>query len=101
MDGDERYLQRVGFRLENLIAVFTQSYKGQYSPLVELNYMVLYGLFGYDPFWFHLTSVVWHCGCATLLFFLIRRLLEMSGLSESRTSLRVAALSTFLLPFIR
>ena len=27
-----------GFRLENLIAVFTQSYKGQYSPLVELNY---------------------------------------------------------------
>ena len=85
-----------GFRLENLIAVFTQSYKGQYSPLVELNYMVLYGLFGYDPFWFHLTSVVWHCGCATLLFFLIHRLLEMSGLSESRTSLRVAALSTFL-----
>ena len=33
-----------GFRMENLIAVFTQSYKGQYSPLVELNYMVLYGL---------------------------------------------------------
>lgn len=85
-----------GFRMENLIAVFTQSYKGQYSPLVELNYMVLYGLFGYDPFWFHLMSVVWHCGCATLLFFLICRLLEMFGLSESRTSLRVAALSTFL-----
>ena len=59
-----------GFRMENLIAVFTQSYKGQYSPLVELNYMVLYGLFGYDPFWFHLMSFVWHCGCATLLFFL-------------------------------
>ena len=39
-----------GFRMENLIAVFTQSYKGQYSPLVELNYMALYGLFGYDPF---------------------------------------------------
>ncbi len=58
-----------GYRMENLMAVFTQSYKGQYSPLVELNYMVLYGLFGYDPFWFHLTSVVWHCGCATLLFF--------------------------------
>ena len=47
-----------GFRMENLIAVFTQSYKGQYSPLVELNYMGLYGLFGYDPFWFHLMSVV-------------------------------------------
>ena len=64
-----------GFRMENLIAVFTQSYKGQYSPLVELNYMALYGLFGYDPFWFHLMSFVWHCGCATLLFFLIFRLL--------------------------
>lgn len=90
-----------GFRMENLIAVFTQSYKGQYSPLVELNYMVLYGLFGYDPFWFHLMSIVWHCGCATLLFFLIFRLLEMSGQSGSRRSLWVAALTTFLLPFIR
>lgn len=85
-----------GFRMENLIVVFTQSYKGQYSPLVELNYMVLYDLFGYDPFWFHLTSVVWHCGCATLLFFLIRRLLEMSGQSGSCISLRVAALTSFL-----
>ena len=85
-----------GFRMENLIAVFTQSYKGQYSPLVELNYMVLYGLFGYDPFWFHLMSIVWHCGCATLLFFLIFRLLEMSGQSGSRRSLWVAALTTFL-----
>lgn len=26
------------FRKENLMEVFTQSYKGQYSPLVELNY---------------------------------------------------------------
>lgn len=85
-----------GFRMENLIAVFTQSYKGQYSPLVELNYMVLYGLFGYDPFWFHLMSIVWHCGCATLLFFLIFRLLEMSDQSGSRQSLRMAALTAFL-----
>lgn len=85
-----------GFRMENLMALFTHSYKDQYSPLVELNYMVLYSLFGYDPFWFHLTSLVWHCGCTTLLFFLIRRLLEMSGQSESRRSLRVAALTSFL-----
>lgn len=85
-----------GFRLENLIAVFTQSYKGQYSPLVELNYMVLYGLFGYDPFWFHLSSVVWHCGSVLLLFALIHRLLEMSGQAESRTNVRVAALTSFL-----
>lgn len=85
-----------GFRMENLIAVFTQSYKGQYSPLVELGYMALYGLYGYDPFWFHLASVVWHCGCATLLYFLICRLLEMSGQSGSRRNARVAALTTFL-----
>lgn len=85
-----------GFRIENLVAIFTQSYKGQYSPLVELNYMSLYGLFGYDPFEFHLTSIIWHCGCATLLFFLIRRLLEFSGMCEPPTGLKVAALASFL-----
>ena len=87
-----------GFRMENLIAVFTQSYKGQYSPLVELNYMVLYGLFGYDPFWFHLMSVVWHCGCATLLFFLICRL------SVCQNPVQVCEWQPcppFFLPFIR
>lgn len=85
-----------GWTWENLLAIFTQSHKGQYSPLVELNYLFLYGLFGYNPFWFHLMSVVWHCGCVVLCFFLVRRLLELSGDINRSISFHVACLVSFL-----
>ena len=85
-----------GWSLENLFAIFTQLHKEQYSPLVELNYLLLYGLFGYDPFWFHLSSVVWHCGCVILLLFLTDRLLKMSEGVKSGSALKIVYISTSL-----
>lgn len=85
-----------GWSPENMITIFTQSYNGQYSPLVELNYIFIYSLFGYNPFWFHLISVVWHCVCVTLVFFFVRRLLLLLNQTDYKVSTLVAYLTAFL-----
>lgn len=85
-----------GWTFENLRAIWTQNIRAQYSPLVELHYLFLYTLFGYDPLWFHLASIVWHGGCATLVFFFIRRVLLFSRSCGPRCSWSVAALAAGL-----
>lgn len=52
-----------GWSFDNLWHIFTDFYGGQYGPFTELNYLIIYAFFGYDPFYFHLASLLWHIGC--------------------------------------
>ncbi|MDR2039846.1 MAG: hypothetical protein LBQ60_18140 [Bacteroidales bacterium] len=63
---------------ENIRFIFTEYYYGQYSPVNQLLYTILYRLVGYDPFWFHFLSLVLHTGNTLLVFFILRRLLLMN-----------------------
>jgi len=67
-----------GFNGHNLWAIFTQYYHGQYAPLNESLYLILYTTFGYEPFWFHLASLLLHTANVLLVYFCIFRLLELS-----------------------
>jgi hypothetical protein len=67
-----------GWSGQNLWAIFTEFYHGQYAPLNELLYLTLYTLFGYKPFWFHLASLLLHVANALLVYVCIYRLLELS-----------------------
>jgi hypothetical protein len=85
-----------GFTWENIRSVFTEFYYGQYSPVNQLNYIVLYSLFGYNPFWFHLASLLWHSGNVVLVFILIRKLADYSR-QVKKENISPVALSTALL----
>lgn len=85
-----------GWSLDNLITVFTKPYKAQFSPLVQLNYIFIYSLFGYNPFWFHFISIVWHYSCTFLVFFFIYRILTFSNQTDQRTAFLVAYFTSFL-----
>jgi len=67
-----------GLNMQNLWAIFTEFYHGQYAPLNESLYLFLYSIFGYKPFWFHLTSLLLHIANALLVYVCICRLLELS-----------------------
>jgi tetratricopeptide (TPR) repeat protein len=54
--------------------MFTTFLKGPYQPIVWLSYAVDYLLWGMDPAGFHLTSLLWHCANAALLFLFCRNL---------------------------
>jgi hypothetical protein len=67
-----------GLNLQNLWAVLTEFYHGQYAPLNELLYLILYSIFGYNPFWFHLASLLLHAANVALVYVCIIRLLELN-----------------------
>jgi hypothetical protein len=61
-----------GWNGGNLWAIFTEFYHGQYAPLNESFYLILYSLFGYNPFWFHLASLLLHSANVLLVYVVIR-----------------------------
>lgn len=66
-----------GITWDNLGRVFTEFYHGQYAPLNELNYLILYSLFGYSPFPFHLVSLCWHLANVCLVYLFIKKLFSI------------------------
>jgi len=67
-----------GLNGQNLWAIFTEFYHGQYAPLNESLYLILYTGFGYRPFWFHLASLLLQIANVVLVYACIFRLLELS-----------------------
>ena len=65
MDGVSIYGKRFGLS-DNLCISSLIFYGGQYAPLAFLSYLVLYAGFGYDPFYFHMFSLLLHIGCVCL-----------------------------------
>jgi tetratricopeptide (TPR) repeat protein len=48
--------------------------RGLYRPVTGFSYWVDHRLFGPEPFWFHLESVLWHAAASIALLLLLRRL---------------------------
>ena len=63
-----------GFNLNNLWAIFTNFFGGQYSPINECMYLFIYSIFGYNPMAFHLASLFLHSGCVCLAYIIIIRI---------------------------
>ncbi|MDR1154272.1 MAG: glycosyltransferase family 39 protein [Bacteroidales bacterium] len=82
-----------GFTPDNLKAVFTEFYVGQYGPLNELVYMAIYATFGYNAAVYHLYPLLLHIINSCLVLLLIRRLIgeRMDKTTAQRTAF-VAAL---------
>ena len=68
-----------GLGLRNLWAILTGFHQGQYAPLNEGLYLILYAAVGYNPFWFHLASLALHAVNACLVYFCLCRLLSISS----------------------
>lgn len=71
-------------------------YGGQYAPLAFLSYLVLYAGFGYDPFYFHMFSLLLHIGCVCLVWKLISSLLRVHGGVSEKQILYVNFITTLL-----
>lgn len=54
--------------------IFTQNVIGNYNPLSILSFALEYKLFGMDPGKMHLTNLLLHLFCVTLVYFIFKRL---------------------------
>ena len=68
-----------GLTWENLYRIFTETHGGQYSPLNEIGYVLIYSLFGYSPVIFHLAGLGVHLLNVVLLYFFLSGLLTQSS----------------------
>ncbi len=61
------------YSFSNAIKIFETHLKGDHSrfdPLVFIVYMTTKHFFGFNPLWFHLTSLLFHLGCVIAVFWL-------------------------------
>ncbi|WP_114939558.1 hypothetical protein [Mucilaginibacter endophyticus] len=60
-----------GFTPQNLFAMFTEFYYGQYAPVNQIYYTFLYSLFKYNPAYYHIISVFIHSVNVILVYCLV------------------------------
>lgn len=85
-----------GLNIQNIWNIFSQSLGGQYAPLNQFNFLILYTMFGYDPFYFHLYSLLLHIGCVCLTWKFVYTILYMHGELKEDQILFVALITSFL-----
>lgn len=85
-----------GINFDNLYRILTDFYHGQYAPVNELSYLLLYSAFGYNPVVFHLASLVWHAANVLLVYVFISKLLFLRG-GFSREKISCIAFLTALI----
>lgn len=85
-----------GINFNNLWAIISQFYHGQYAPFNEYYYVVLYSLFGYHPLAFHLGSLLLHILNVMLVYVCIYRLFELSRIIVTENIQFVAFLTALL-----
>ncbi len=63
-----------GITLESAVFFFTNSHCGMWHPLTSWSFMLDCQLFGLNPFWHHLTSLLFHIANTLLLFWVLIRM---------------------------
>lgn len=85
-----------GLCLNNLWAILTEFYHGQYAPFNELLYLILYAISGYNPFVFHLTSLLLHVANVCLVYFCFKLLITMNTKFKTENAGLVAFLTALI-----
>jgi tetratricopeptide (TPR) repeat protein len=63
-----------GITLEAVVWVFTNNHVGNWHPLTGLSHILDCELFGLNPLWHHLTSLLFHIVNTLLLFWILKRM---------------------------
>ena len=61
-----------GITLESVLWAFTTTHTGNWHPLTWLSHMLDCQLFGLNPHWHHLTSLLFHIANTLLLFWVLK-----------------------------
>lgn len=69
---DNPYINSIAF--DNLRAIFSSNYMGNYHPLAMLSLTIDYQIYGYNPFGFHLTNLVLHLANSWLVYLVVNNL---------------------------
>jgi len=63
-----------GLNFRNLKLLFSSEFYGQYAPLNQFAFLLIYNVAGYNSFYFHLMSLILHISCVCFVYTIILRL---------------------------
>lgn len=81
-----------------VVRSFFSFYQDQYSPLNQLSYLGIHQLSGFDPFAFHLGSVIVHMIDVVLVYILIGKIMKLVN-SEVKLGITIATATIIALIF--
>ncbi len=73
------------WRIDNVIAMFTQAHEANWHPMVLLSHTLDIWLFGYNSGAHKLVNVLLHYGNALLLFFIMQTILTSNSMSDAES----------------
>ena len=85
-----------GINFNNIWAIFSQFYHGQYAPVNECLYLFVYTLFGYNPIAFHFASLMLHILNVCLAYIIIKRIIKQSKRVKIENASTIAFISALL-----
>ena len=85
-----------GLNFNNLWAILTGFYGGQYAPANEYMYLLIYTLCGYNPLVFHLASLLLHAGCVCFVYIIIRCILAQTSREPKENASGIAFVTALL-----
>lgn len=85
-----------GINLQNLGNILSEFYHGQYAPFNEFLYLIFYSIDGYNPFLFHLASLLLHIVNGILVYIVIFKLFTLSGRVEKNNILVISLITAFI-----
>lgn len=89
------YTER-GLNIENVWSILTNFYHGQYSPFNEYLYLALFNISGYNPYIFHLASLIIHSVNVCLIFIVFREILILSDRVNSEKVTLISFITSLL-----
>lgn len=85
-----------GFSKENVRNILLSVYQGQYSPLDQFLYTLLYKFSGYNPFVFHSASLLFHLANVVLVYWILAKILERYSKMTSNRCQMITLFATLL-----
>ena len=79
-----------GFTWDNLQTIFKETWYGQYSPVNQLFYTIIYSIFGPNPMVYHSYSLLLHLSNVCFVFLLVYSVLLGAKHTDEKTALVVA-----------
>lgn len=79
-----------GLNRENLWAIISNYYHGQYGPVNQYEFLFIYSVFGYNPLPFHLYSLLFHIGSSLLVYFLIIKIFKVTTRIKIQNEIEIA-----------
>ena len=85
-----------GFTWDNLQTIFKETWYGQYSPVNQLFYTIIYSIFGPNPMAYHSYSLLLHLSNVCFVFLLVYSILFGAKHTDEKTALVVAFCASLL-----